>query len=81
MGGIDHQIEPGLLQHPDDVRHRDASRQNRDVFRLRQQRLTVLRCHAYRGLYRLSDEKFRQLPPFGGAGKHADITHFGILWG
>ena len=81
MGGIDHQIEPGRLQHPDDVRHRDAPRQNRDVFRLWQQRLTVLRCHAYRGLYRLSGEKFRQLSTLRGAGKHADITHFGILWG
>ena len=80
MGGIDHQIEPGLLQHPDDVLYRDTPRQNRDIFRLRQQRLTVLRGHAHRGLYRLPGQKFHQLPALGGAGKHADITHCGILW-
>ena len=81
VGSVDDQIEPHPLQHPDDVLYRDASRQNRNVFRLRQQRFTVLCGHAHRGLYRLPGEKFRQLPPLGGAGKYADITHFGILWG
>ena len=80
MGGVEHQIEPGLLQHSDDVLYRDASRQNRNVFRLRQQRFTVFRGHAYRSLHRLSGQEFHQLPALRGAGKHADITHYGILW-
>lgn len=80
MGSVDDQIEPHPLQHPDDVLYRDASRQNRNVFRLRQQRFTVLRGHAYRSLHRLSGQEFHQLPALRGAGKHADITHCGILW-
>ena len=80
VGGVDHQIEPGLLQHSDDVLHRDTPHQNRNVFRLRQQRFTVLRGHAYRSLHRLSGQEFHQLPALRGAGKHADITHCGILW-
>ncbi len=48
MRGIDHQIKAGLLQHPDDVRHRDAPRQNRDVFRLWQEGLAVFRGDAGR---------------------------------
>ena len=81
VGSVDDQIEPHPLQHPDDVLYRDTPRQNRNVFRLRQQCFAVLCGHAHRGLYRLPGEKFRQLPPLGGAGKYADITHFGILWG
>ena len=80
VGSVDDQIEPHPLQHPDDVLYRDASRQNRNVFRLRQQRFTVLRGHAYRSLHRLSGQEFHQLPALRGAGKHADITHCGILW-
>ena len=80
MGSVDDQIEPCPLQHPDDVLHRDASCKNRNVFRLRQQGFTVLRGHAYRSQHRLSGQEFHQLPTLRGAGKHADITHCGILW-
>ena len=80
MGSVDDQIEPHPLQHPDDVLYRDAPRQNRNVFRLRQQCFAVLRGHAYRSLHRLSGQEFHQFPALRGAGKHADITHCGILW-
>ena len=80
MGSVDDQIEPRPLQHPDDVLHRNTPRQNCDVFGLRQQRFTVLCGHAYRSLHRLSGQEFHQLPALRGAGKHADITHCGILW-
>ena len=80
VGSVDDQIEPRPLQHPDDVLHRNTPRQNRNVFRLRQQRFAVLRGYAYRSLHRLSDQEFHQLPALRGAGKHADITHCGILW-
>ena len=43
MGSVDDQIEPRPLQHPDDVLHRNTPRQDRNVFRLRQQRFAVLR--------------------------------------
>ena len=81
VGGINHQLELLFLKQRFHFRLGQPGSGHLYIGEGGQQGLTVFRCHTGIDLGVLPCQKFHQLPPLGGSGKHAQLTHPGILGG